>query len=85
MGSRHERLIERSDLSMLRRGEKAVVLDIESDDSIRRRMQDIGIIKGTKITCVQKSPLGDPKAYLIRGAVIALRSEDSSCIFTERE
>ena len=41
------------------------------------------LIKGTKVECVQKSPAGDPIAYLIRGAVIALRSEDSSQIYVE--
>ena len=46
--------------------------------SMRRRLQDIGLIEGTKVECVQKSPAGDPVAYLIRGAVIALRAEDSA-------
>lgn len=65
-------------LSELEPGKQAVVLDICSDGGMRRRLQDIGLISGTRVTCVQKSPLGDPAAYLIRGAVIALRSEDSS-------
>ena len=68
------------DLSKLEQGECAVVLDINSDTGMRRRLQDIGLIKGTNVICMQKSPLGDPVAYLIRGAVIALRSEDSSCV-----
>lgn len=67
-------------LSRLNQGECAVVLDIKSSDSMRRRLQDIGLIKGTNVTCVQRSPLGDPSAYLVRGAVVALRSEDSSCV-----
>ena len=67
-------------LALLRQGESCVVSDITACDGIRRRLQDIGLIKGTNITCVQKSPLGDPTAYLIRGAVIALRSDDSLCV-----
>ena len=67
-------------LSGLNQGERAFVSDIHSNDSIRRRLQDIGLIEGTNVTCVNKSPLGDPIAYLIRGAVIALRREDSSCV-----
>ena len=47
---------------------------------MRRRLQDIGLIEGTEVECVQKSPAGDPVAYRIRGALIALRSEDSSNI-----
>mgnify|MGYP001665892412 FL=1 len=51
-----------------------------SDTSMRRRLQDIGLIEGTKVECIQKSPSGDPIAFLIRGAVIALRTEDSSSV-----
>ena len=67
-------------LSELNQGERALVTDIHSNDSMRRRLQDLGLISGTMVSCVQKSPLGDPVAYLIRGAVIALRCEDSSCV-----
>jgi len=67
-------------LSQLRPGRRAFVSDIESDDAMRRRLQDLGLIKGTEVVCVQKSPLGDPVAFLIRGAVIALRGEDSSAV-----
>lgn len=61
-------------------GQQATVVDLLCRGSIRRRLMDIGIIKGTRITCLGKSPLGDPRAYLVRGAVIALRCEDSSNI-----
>ena len=67
-------------LSGLNLGQRALVLDINSNDGMRRRLQDLGLTKGTEVSCVQKSPLGDPVAYLIRGAVIALRHEDSSCV-----
>ena len=67
-------------LSELKQGHQALVVDIDSNDSMRRRLQDHGLIKGTKVTCVKKSPLGDPVAFMIRGAVIALRCEDSSCV-----
>jgi len=65
-------------LKDLKQGQKAKVKSILSTGSIRRRLQDIGLIEGTEVECLQKSPAGDPVAYLIRGAVIALRSEDSS-------
>ena len=48
--------------------------------SERRRMLDLGLVSGTEIEAVQKSPAGDPVAYLIRGAVIALRNEDAGKI-----
>ena len=67
-------------LNQLTQGESATVVDLLSTGNMRRRMLDIGLIEGTRIKCLQKSPSGDPIAYLIRGAVIALRSEDSKDI-----
>ncbi|MGI5824612.1 MAG: FeoA family protein [Bacillota bacterium] len=64
-------------LKDLVKGEKVHVAEIATEGSMRRRLQDIGLIEGTEVECLHKSPAGDPVAYLIRGAVIALRSEDS--------
>ncbi|WP_394525228.1 FeoA family protein [Lacrimispora sp. JR3] len=64
-------------LSDLKRGQKAIISKLAAYDDMRRRLQDIGLIEGTVVECMGKSPLGDPTAYLIRGAVIALRSEDA--------
>jgi len=50
---------------------------------MRRRMLDLGLICGTNVEALQKSPSGDPIAYAIRGAVIALRSEEASKILVE--
>ncbi len=71
-------------MSDLRPGECAVVHAITLTGAIRRRMQDIGLIPGTEIRCVGVSPLGDPAAYRIRGALIALRGDDCCGILVER-
>ena len=63
-------------LNELNPGETPVVKELKTRGSIRRRLLDIGLVKDTKIECVGKSPAGDPAAFLIRGAVIAIRSED---------
>ena len=68
-------------LDKLAYGEKAVVKDIVNNGNMYRRFMDIGLIKGTVVECVGISPLGDPKAFLIRGAVIAIRNCDSRSIF----
>jgi ferrous iron transport protein A len=67
-------------LDQLPIGTKANVTMLTSDGTTRRRMLDLGIIKGTEIEPLYKSPSGNPVAYLIRGAVIALRSDVSSKI-----
>lgn len=56
------------------------VLDLNCSGPIRRRLLDLGIVKGTLITPILKSPSGDPTAFFIRGSTIALRKEDASLI-----
>ena len=65
-----------SSLNSLRVGQSARVSHIEAEPAMRRRLLDIGLVENTEVVCLGKSPMGDPKAYLIRGAVIAIRSED---------
>jgi DtxR family Mn-dependent transcriptional regulator len=72
-------------LSKLRPGEKATVLSISqaSRGSERRRFMDLGILPGTLISAEMRSPSGDPTAYRIRDALIALRSEQAEKIRVE--
>ncbi len=72
-----------STLNKAKEGERVIVKYLLAEGNMRRRLQDIGLIEGTSIECLNSSPAGDPTAYLIRGAVIALRSEDSSTIVVE--
>lgn len=67
-------------LNQLPIGKKASVTALMSDGAARRRILDLGVIDGTEIEPLYKSPSGNPVAYLIRGAVIALRSDISAKI-----
>ncbi len=67
-------------LSNIKEGSTAYVVKIYSEGIIRRRLQDIGIVNGTTIKCIRKSPLGDPCAYLIYGTLIAIRNSDAKNI-----
>ena len=62
-------------------GQRAVIKELQSTGSMRRRLLDIGLIQNTEVECLGRSPGGDPSAFLIRGAVIAIRSEDCKNIF----
>lgn len=59
------------------------VKELLAEGTVRRRMLDLGLIKGTKVESIRKSPSGDPTAYQIRGAIIALRAEEASKILVE--
>ena len=67
----------------LRPGERGTVRTITLTGQMRRRLQDIGLICGTPVECIGRSPLGDPTAFRIRGAVIALRASDASGVAVE--
>ncbi len=66
-------------------GSTAYIKKLYTDAGLRRRLLDIGLTQGAKVTCLYMSPSGDPRAYLIRGAVIALRSEEASQIEVSHE
>lgn len=57
-----------------------IVTDILCDNHSKRRFLDLGIIKGTLITPLFRSPFSDPTAYEINNTVIAIRKEDASLI-----
>ena len=68
-------------LSGLIPGEKAKVVYIDIKD---QRLLDIGVIEGTEIEALYRSPFGNPAAYLIRGTVFALRNETAEKIIVEK-
>jgi DtxR family Mn-dependent transcriptional regulator len=70
----------------LRPGEVGRVVDVSPacQGSQRRRLLDLGVVKGTEIEAELVSVTGSPVAYRIRGAVIALRREQAEWIRIER-
>lgn len=51
-----------------------------TEGSLRRRLLDIGFVEGTVLHRLYDSPFGDPTAYEVRGAVMALRTTDAARI-----
>ena len=72
-------------LSDMSPGQRASVVALNSTGSMRRRLLDIGLIDGTEVECIGRSPGGDPAAFLIRGAVIAIRDADCRDIIVYRK
>ena len=66
-------------------GESAVVIEISPicRGLQRRRLMDLGIIPGTTIKAELKSVSGNLTSYNIRGASIALRTQQAEMIFIE--
>lgn len=83
-----DEVAERLDrLSRLQVGETAIIKGIsrECRGENRRRLLDLGFVKGTKITISSISPLGDPTAYVLRETLIALRSEQAQYILIQKK
>lgn len=61
----------------LKINQSAKVLGINSDNELKQRLLDLGLINGTIITPVFSSPLSDPVAYEFRGNIISIRKKDA--------
>lgn len=64
-------------------GEIGRIKEIKCNGSLRRRLMELGFVKDSEVFCVGRSPLGDPRAYLIRGIVLALRGVEGKQIWVE--
>jgi len=73
-------------LSGLKEHETAEIIGIskESRGESRRRLLDLGFVKGSKIKIDLLNPLGEPNAYLIKGTSIALRKDQASKILIKK-
>ena len=67
-------------LNSLNPGECGIITELKNKGNIRRRLMELGFAKGSKTACLGIAPCGDPKAFLIKNTVIALREEDSALI-----
>lgn len=68
-------------LSQLPLNRNGSIQELRCEGNIRRRLLDLGLVKGTNITPVLISPSKDPRAFEVRGTIIAIRKEDAKNIF----
>lgn len=72
-------------LADLHVGERATVTAFDTEEGMRHRLWDMGMVENTVVECVFRSPSGDPTAYLVRGTVMALRRTDAHTVTVKRE
>ena len=70
-------------LSELKPGEEGVVVRVEGPPALRRRLMEMGIVRGTKIKMVRRAPLGDPIEYEVKGYNLSLRAEEADGVYVE--
>ena len=70
-------------LKDVRVGETVKVVRITGSGPLRRRIMDMGIIRGTDIFVRKVAPLGDPIEVTVRGYELSLRRDDIDIIEVE--
>ncbi|MDD1723829.1 MAG: ferrous iron transport protein A [Methanospirillum sp.] len=64
-------------------GASGIISGIRGETSIRRRLMEMGVLPGSKLTLVKWAPLGDPAECLIRGYKLSLRRTEAALITVE--
>ena len=64
-------------------GEVKTVAKIHGEGALRRRIMDMGITRGTKLTVIKEAPLGDPMEIELRGYHLSLRRADAELVEVE--
>lgn len=67
-------------LSELSVGQEGKIAEISKESSVRRRLMDMGIIQGTKISLEGKAPMGDPIEVKLRGYKLTLRKSEADAV-----
>ena len=72
-------------LDRIEKGETGLVRSVEGDGKVRRRLFDMGVTPGAKVTLRKKAPLGDPIEITIRGYELSLRKAEAELVNIEVE
>lgn len=71
-------------LSELKEGDSAVIVRVGGTGALRRRILEMGIIKGAKIYIDKYAPLKDPLELIVKNYHISLRVEEAAQITVEK-
>lgn len=58
-------------------GQEAIVMGIEGQTRLKRRLAEMGFVRGAHVAMDRVAPLGDPRAYTLRGYQVSLRNEEA--------
>ncbi|MDR1589383.1 MAG: ferrous iron transport protein A [Oscillospiraceae bacterium] len=64
-------------------GQTVKVTQIGGASAIKRRIMDMGVVKGVEVFVRKVAPLGDPVEVTVRGYELSLRKEDAQMIEVE--
>ena len=64
-------------------GESGIIISVGGEAKIRRRLFDMGVTPGAKVTMKKRAPLGDPIEVNLRGYELSLRKSEADEVMTE--
>ena len=67
-------------LSELKNGQEGIIVKVKGHGAFRRRILEMGFIKGKKVTVIKNAPLRDPIEYQILDYQVSLRRSEASLI-----
>lgn len=70
-------------LDQLGRGQRAVVVRLAGERTLRRRLLDMGLVPGEALTLSAVAPLGDPVEITLKGYRLSLRKEEARLVAVE--
>lgn len=70
-------------LDQLQAGQPATIRKVAGEGAVRRRLMDMGLIRGAAIEMVKAAPMGDPVDYLVRGYHLSLRKSEAKLVEVE--
>lgn len=73
-------------LTNLSEGEEALIVGLSPSchGAMRRRLMDLGFVKGSRVSIEMESPMHNPIAYVVRGTAIALRADQAQYILINK-
>ena len=69
-----------STLQDLRQGERGIIIKVRGRGAFRKRITEMGFVKGKEVTVIKAAPLQDPVEYKIMGYNVSLRQSESRLI-----
>ena len=72
-------------LSRFKEGERGVIIKVQGRGAFRKRLQEMGFIKGTEVFVEKYAPLRDPVELIVKGYHVSLRVEEAAQVLMKRQ
>ncbi len=72
-------------LDQMKPGDTGIIYTVGGTGALRRRLLDMGLTPGTRVTVRKRAPFGDPLELCLRGYELTLRGEDARNIKLKKD